>query len=190
MQRAARERRATRAAACLRATAARAAARAPPAPRARHAPPAPAHTAAPAAPPHAELPPSPSRCGLTHHAIIDVFCEMYRASRDRGARHAPSGPRWGRGGGGPARCVTHLSRRFLACSRSPPSAETCWPGSLGALGRAPPSHCDGVNALRETLRITSVKLNRAELSDICRSTLARSYFYLCGKLSVFRRKCS
>lgn len=28
-------------------------------------------------------------------------------------------------GADPARCVTHLSRCFLACSRSPPSAETC-----------------------------------------------------------------
>lgn len=136
-------------------------------------------------PPRAELPTLVgARCGLTHHAIIDVFCEMCRA--DRGARHAPAELRPGGcgRGGDPARCVTHLSRRFLACSRSPPSAETCRPGSLRALGRAPPSHCDGVNALRETLRITSVKLNRAELSDICYSMLARSYFYLYGKMSA------
>lgn len=30
-------------------------------------------------------------------------------------------------GADPARCVTHLSRNFLACSRSPPSAETYQP---------------------------------------------------------------
>lgn len=68
--------------ACLRATGARADARAPPAPRARHAPPAPAHAG------RALLTtsPSPSRSGLTHHAIIDVFCEMCRAEQGpRGA---------------------------------------------------------------------------------------------------------
>lgn len=151
--------------ACLRATGARADARAPPAPRARHAPPAPAHAG------RALLTtsPSPSRSGLTHHAIIDVFCEMCRAEQGpRGAARTA-----GRGGG-PARCVTHLSRRFLACSRSPPSAETCSPGS----GRAHPAHCDGVNALREILRITSVKLNRAELSDVLGGRCGQGHYFI------------
>lgn len=82
--------------------------------------------------PRAELPTLfRARSGLTHHAIIDVFCEMCREEQGPRGAARTAGARRGRGSG-PARCVTHLSRRFLACSRSPPSAETCCPGSLGA----------------------------------------------------------
>lgn len=57
---------------------------------------------------------------LTHGANIDVFCANCRGTR--GAAGMLGTHREARGSG-PARCVTHLSRRFLACSRSPPSAE-------------------------------------------------------------------
>lgn len=103
--------------------------RAPPAPRARHAPPAAALAGRTALPHYLTTSRSePQRA----HAPRDYRCVLWDVSRGAGGRReaaAGGGARHAPRGAAPARCVTHLSRRFLACSRSPPSAETCEPGA-------------------------------------------------------------
>lgn len=53
------------------------------------------------------------RCSLTHGANIDVFCQESCGGGENTHR-----------AGGRSCALRHASRGFLACSRSPPSAET------------------------------------------------------------------
>lgn len=83
------------------------------------------------APPRAPRARTPAtRCTLTRPltatttTISMCFVKYVQTRESEGGRGGVGTHRAVRGAG-PARCVTHLSRSFLACSRSPPSAETC-----------------------------------------------------------------
>lgn len=123
--------------ACFGATAARAAACPPrPHPRARTTrarSTACTGTTHRAQPPHRTPPDNPCvvprRDATAEHAAVSRTARISMCSVERcivrrqlrGSGHAPCGA----GGPAPARCVTHLSRRFLAFSRRSASAETC-----------------------------------------------------------------
>lgn len=113
--------------------------RLPPGPRrraARHAPPAPAPHAGSTAPLHAEPPGRDHLPPLQPHAPHEYWCFLPGIRAEHGTRGG-STHRETRGAG-PARCVTHLSRRILACSRNSPSAETRFEESAR---RPPMPHC-------------------------------------------------
>lgn len=100
----------------------------------RHAPPSAHHAPAPPS----RLPAARSPPRSYHHTIVSMFFVKYDQTLEVQDCHGGVGTHRAARGAGPARCVTHLSRSFLACSRSPPSAETCRVESASPPPPAPP----------------------------------------------------
>lgn len=159
--------------ACLRATAARAAARPARATR------APRTACTGTRRPHraASLPHYlPVRAAAGSRTTRLSMCSVRCVARSR--RQARGGGRRrgaARTAGGRSCALRHASVSTLSCVLPQPAICRDVRAGSGSEG-TPPSHCDGVNALRVTLRITSEKLERAQLLHICRSQTY--YFYL------------